>query len=149
MDSGELPRAADGVDELDVDFGAVEGGFAGDGFVGDIEALHGFGESGGGAMPVFGLAGVIFGMRGVPIGEFDFEFVEAEIFHDGESEIDAGFDFGFDLRRGAENVGVVLGEATDAKKAVEDAAASRSDRRCRVRRGEREDRDSCGVWICR
>ena len=29
LDGGELPGAADGVDELDVDFGAVEGGFAG------------------------------------------------------------------------------------------------------------------------
>ena len=30
---GELPEAAEDVDELDVDLGAVEGGFAGDGFV--------------------------------------------------------------------------------------------------------------------
>ena len=29
LDGGELPGTADGVDELDVDFGAVEGGFAG------------------------------------------------------------------------------------------------------------------------
>ena len=74
-------------------------------------------------LPVFGLAGVIFRMRGVPIGKLDFEFVETEIFHDGEGEIDAGFDFGFDLRRHAENVGVVLREAADAEQAVKDAAA--------------------------
>src|SRR5580658_4618923 len=123
LDGGELPRAADGVDELDVDFGAVEGGFAGDGFVGDVELLHGFGKRGRGALPVFRLAGVIFGMRGVPIGELDFVFVEAEIFHYGESEIDAGFDFSFDLRRGAENVRIVLGEAADTEKAVKHAAA--------------------------
>ena len=74
-------------------------------------------------MPVFGLTGVIFGMRGIPVRELDFEFVEAEIFHHREGEIDAGCDFGFDLRRHAENVGIVLGEAADAQQAVEHAAA--------------------------
>ena len=92
-------------------------------FVGNVDALHGFGERGGGAVPVFGLAGVIFRMRSVPIGKLDFEFVEAEIFHDGESEIHAGFDFGFDLRGHAEDVRVVLGEAAHAEQSVEDAAA--------------------------
>ena len=43
LDGGELPGTADGVDELDVDFGAVEGGFAGDGFVGNVQAFHGVG----------------------------------------------------------------------------------------------------------
>ena len=62
-------------------------------------------------------------MLGIPIGEFDFEFFKAEILHDGVSEIDAGFDLGFNLARCAENVGVILGEATDAQEAVEDAAA--------------------------
>src|SRR2546430_13738877 len=51
-----------------VDFRAVEGGFAFHLFVRDIHALHGVGESSGGAMPVFGLAGVILRMRGIPIG---------------------------------------------------------------------------------
>src|SRR5260370_313879 len=74
-------------------------------------------------MPVFGLAGVILRMGLIPIGELDFEFVEAEIFHDGEGELDAGLDFGFDLRGHAEDVRVVLGEAADAEQAVEHAAA--------------------------
>src|SRR5580692_1110384 len=123
LHGGELPGAANGVDELDVDFGTIERGFAGDGFIGDVELLHRLGERGGGTVPVFGLAGVIFWMRGVPIGEFDFEFVEAKIFHYGEGEIDAGFDFGFNLRRCAENVRVILREAANAEQAVEDAAA--------------------------
>ncbi len=118
-----MPGAADGVDELDVDFGAVERGFAGDGFIRNVELLHGFGKRGRGALPVFGLAGVIFRMGGIPVGELDFEFVETEIFHHGEGEIDAGFDFAFDLRRRAENVRVVLREAADAEEAVEHAAA--------------------------
>src|SRR5271169_3798325 len=62
LDGGELPGAAEGVDELDVDFGAVEGGFAGDGFIRNVELLHGFGKRGGGALPVFRFAGVIFRM---------------------------------------------------------------------------------------
>ncbi len=72
--------------------------------------------------PVFGLARVILRVLGVPIGKFDFELIEAEIFHDRIGEIDAGFDFGFDLRGHAENVSVVLGEAADAQKSVENAA---------------------------
>ena len=100
-------------------------------------------------MPVFGLAGVIFRMLGIPIGKFDFEFVEAEIFHHGESEIDASFDFGFDLLRSAENVGVVLGEAADAQQAVEHAAALVAINGAEFRQAHREDRDSCAAWICR
>ena len=123
LDSGELPRAADGVDELDVDFGAVECGFASDSFIRNVELLHGFGKRGRGTLPVFRFAGVIFRVRGVPIGKLDFEFVEAEIFHYGEGEIDAGFHFAFDLRRRTENVRVILREAADAEQAVEHAAA--------------------------
>src|SRR5277367_22186 len=123
LDGGELPGTADGVDELNVDFGAVERSFAGDGLIRNVELLHGFRKRGRGALPVFGLAGVIFRVRGVPIGELDFEFVETEIFHHGEREIDTGFDLAFDLRRSAENVGVVLRKATDAQQSVEDTAA--------------------------
>src|SRR6266566_4412237 len=100
LHGGELPGAADGVNALD-----------------------GVGEGGGGAAPVFGLAGVVFRMRGVPVGELDFEFAEAKIFHDGVGEVDAGFDFRLDLRGHAENVGVVLRETADAEQAVKHPAA--------------------------
>src|SRR6266851_3985405 len=123
LHGGELPGAADGVNELDVDLGAVEGRFALHFLERNVHALHRVGEGGGGAAPVFGLAGVIFRMRGVPVGELDFEFVEAEIFHDGVSEIDAGFNFRFDLRGHAETVRVVLRESADAQQAVKHAAA--------------------------
>src|SRR5450631_4279582 len=121
--SGELPGAADGVDELDVDLGAVEGGFALHFFEGDIHARHGFGERGGGAIPVFRLAGIIFRMQNIPVGKLDFKIVETKSFHHRESKIDAGFHFAFDLRGHAENVGVVLGETAHAQQAVQDAAA--------------------------
>src|SRR6202035_2243346 len=62
-------------------------------------------------------------MRSVPIGKLDFKLVEAEVFHYSECKIDAGFHFFLNLRRGAEDMRVVLGEATHAKKTVKDAAA--------------------------
>src|SRR5580704_4468965 len=120
---GELPRAADRVDQLDVDFRAVECGFAGDALERNFHARHGFGESGGGAVLVFLFAGVIFGMRFVPVGKLDLELLEAKIFHHSEGEVDASFDFTFDLRRHAENVRVVLGETAHAQEAVEHTAA--------------------------
>lgn len=123
LDGRELPGTADGVDELDVDFGAVEGRLAGNGLIRNVEALHGFGQRGSGALPVFRFAGVIFRVRRVPIGKLDFEFIEAEIFHDGEGKVDAGLDFGFDLRRHAEYVCVVLREPAHAEKSVEHAAS--------------------------
>src|SRR5579863_3343224 len=123
LDGGELPRTADGVDELDVDFGAVKGGFASDRFIGNVELLLGFGERGGGTLPVFGFAGVILRMCSIPIRKLDFEFVKTEIFHYGESKIDAGFHFAFDLRWCAENVRVVLRETADTQETVQDAAA--------------------------
>ncbi len=58
LDGGELPEAAEDVDEFDVDFGAVEGGFAGDGAVGDAFAFKGGFERAGGGGPVFVGAGV-------------------------------------------------------------------------------------------
>src|SRR5258708_18774240 len=62
-------------------------------------------------------------MRRIPVGKLDFEFVEAEIFHDGEGKIEACLDFGFDLRGHAEDVRVVLSKAADAEQTVEHAAA--------------------------
>ena len=40
LHGGELPEAAEDVDELDVDLGAVEGGFAGDSVKGDVLAVE-------------------------------------------------------------------------------------------------------------
>ena len=40
LNGGELPEAADGVHQLDVNLGAVEGGFAGHGLVFDLAALE-------------------------------------------------------------------------------------------------------------
>src|SRR6516165_2423217 len=121
LHGGELPGSANGVDELHVNLRAIEGGFAFHALEGDLHARHGIRESVGSAVPVFGLAGVIFGMLRIPVRELDLELIEAEIFHDGEGEVDAGFDFGLDLLRHTEDVGVVLRETADAEEAVENA----------------------------
>src|SRR5260370_916740 len=60
LHGGELPGTADGVDELHIDFRAVEGRFAFHFFVRNVHALHGVSESGGGAMPDCACAAVSF-----------------------------------------------------------------------------------------
>src|SRR5882724_11103092 len=122
LHGGELPRAADRVDELDVDFGTIERAFACDSLIGNVHARQSAGQRIRGVLPVLGLAGVVFRMRGIPIGEFDFEFVKAESLHYRERKIHAGFHFTLNLRRHAENVRVVLGETANAQQAVQDAA---------------------------
>src|SRR3974377_1488651 len=112
-----MPAPASVIYELHVMLGAIKGCFALHELEGDLHARHGIRESVGSAVPVFGLAGVIFGMLGIPVRELDLELIEAEILHDGEGEVDAGFDFGLDLLRHAEDVGVVLRETADAEEA--------------------------------
>ena len=97
LHGGELPGAADGVDELDINLGAVEDGFAGNVFVGDALAVESFGERALGVFPLLDGAGVIFGMLGIAGGELDFVAVEAESVEDGLDEVEAACDFGFDL----------------------------------------------------
>jgi hypothetical protein len=48
----ELPGASDGVDQLDVDFGAVECSLAGDGFVLDVAPLERLLERADGELPL-------------------------------------------------------------------------------------------------
>jgi hypothetical protein len=123
LNRGKLPEAAEDVDELDVDFGAVEGGFAGDGLVLDAFRLEHVVERANGEVPVFVGAGVVGAVVRVPGRELDLELGEAEGFEDGLGEVDAGGDFAFDLRRHAEDVGVVLREAAHAQQAVHGSGA--------------------------
>src|SRR5208283_801338 len=123
LNGAELPGPPDGIDDLDIDFGPVKRGFAFDALVGNIHAVHSVGQSVGGSGPVFGFAGVIFRMLGIPIGKFDFEFVEAKVPHDRECKVDAAFNLRFDLIWRAEYVSVVLGETANAQQTVENAAA--------------------------
>ena len=123
LHGGELPGTADGVNQLDVDFRAVECRFALDFLERNVHVLHGVRERSAGTLPVFGLASVILRMRGIPVGKLHLELIKAEILHHSEGEIHASFHFRFDLRRHAENVGVVLRKAADAQQAVQHSAA--------------------------
>ena len=64
LHGGELPEAAEDVDELDVDLGAVEGGFAGDGLVGNALAVEHARERADGVVPLLGAADELLGRRG-------------------------------------------------------------------------------------
>ncbi len=119
----ELPEAAEGVDELDVDFGAVERGFAGNGGELDALAVERVLKSADGECPVFIGACVVGTVVRIPGRQLDLELVKAESFVDGFSEVDAGYDFIFNLGGSAENVRVVLREAADAQQAVHGAGA--------------------------
>ena len=70
LHGGELPEAADGVDQLDVDFRAVKRGFAGDGFVLDVAALERVLERTLGQLPLIGASGVGLLVVRVPNGTF-------------------------------------------------------------------------------
>src|SRR5882762_840052 len=123
LHGGELPRAANGVDELDVDFRAVKCGFSSH----PLERHAQFGKRAfkraSRSAPVLSRSRIIFRMRRVPVRKFDDVLAEAEGFHDGESEIDARFDFGFDLLRHAEYVRVILSESAHAQQSVQYARA--------------------------
>jgi len=123
LDGGKLPEAAEDVDEFEVDFGAVEGGFSLDGLEGNALAVEGALQGADGDEPVFVAAGVGLAIGRVPGGELDLELGEAEGAENGFGEVDAGDDFVFDLAGGAEDVGVVLGKAADAQQAVHGAGA--------------------------
>ena len=113
-----MPEAAEDVDKLDVDFGAVERGFAGDGFVRDAFLLEHVVEGAAGEVPIFVGADVMGAIVGIPGRQLHLEFGKAEGFEDRLGEIDAAGDFAFDLRGHAEDVGVVLREAAHAQQAM-------------------------------
>ena len=123
LDRRQLPEATEHVDEFDVDLGTVEGGLAWDFAVRNALAPKGGFEGGDGRFPILARADVVGGLGGIPGGELDFEVGEAEGGEDGLGELDAGYDLVFDLAGGAEDVGVVLGEAADAEQAVHGSRA--------------------------
>ena len=112
------PLAADDVADHEVDLRAVEGGLAGLLGEGHAEGLGGVAAGGLGLVPHGGGAGVFVG---VGIAETDAHAVvgHAERGEDGLHERQAAHDLALHLLLGAEEVGVVLGEAADAGHAVE------------------------------
>ncbi len=121
LNGRELPEAAENVDELEVDFGAVEGAFAGNGFVGEAATGEDAFEGGFSVDPVFLLADEIAGLGGVVGGELDAVLGKAEGFEHGFGKVDAGVHFVFNLIGCAEDVGVVLGKTAHAQQAMHGA----------------------------
>ena len=118
LHGAELPFALEDVAHDEVDFGAVEGGFAGLFGVGDAEGGGGGAAGGFGFVPVGGAAGV-FGGVGVAQADADAVVAQAKGGEDGAHEVKAAVDFGGELFFGAEEVAVVLGEAAHAGHAAE------------------------------
>ena len=118
LNGAELPFAADDVFDHEVDFRAVEGGFARFFGEGDAEGLGGVAAGGFGDIPLLGVAGEFFA---VGVAEADAHAVvgHAEGREDGFDEGEAALDFLRDLVGRAEEVGIILSEAADAGHAVE------------------------------
>ena len=116
LDRRALPRAADGVLELDVDLGAVEGAVALVDLEVDAALLQRLDQRVGGNLPVLVLADRLLGTRGDLGG-----VLEAEDAHHVVDEIEHADDLVVDLLGGAEDVRVVLSEATSAHEPVYDA----------------------------
>lgn len=115
LDGGEGFFFALGGGELDIDFGAVEGGFAFGGEVLEAEAVEDATEEGFAFFPHIGVVDVFLVVVGVAEGEAVAIVAEAEdavgVFH----ELEDAFDFLLDHGRvGAEDVGVVEGHDADA-----------------------------------
>src|ERR1039457_5915799 len=123
LNGRELPEPAENVDQLDVDLRSVEGSFAGDGLVGNSFTSQCALQRIDGQIPILVGAGVGGAVFGIPGGELDFEFVEAEGLEHGRGEVDAGYDFIFNLTRHAEDVRIVLCEAANAQQPMHGAGA--------------------------
>ena len=117
LEGRQLPAAADGVLDVDVDLGAVEGAAALVDGVLQLLLLEGRAQGLGGLVPLVVAAhGLALGLG----GEAGREVVEAEGPQDRDDEVEQADQLVLDLVPRAEDVAVVLGEAPDAHEAVED-----------------------------
>src|ERR1035437_10225759 len=123
LHGGKLPLAADGVHQLDVDLGPVEGGFIGDRFGGDLQLVAGALQGAFGHRPLLGRAVIFAAGAAIPGGKLRVVLLEAVRGQGIDGELEAVHHFVFNLVRSAEDVGVVLREAADAEESVEHAGA--------------------------
>ena len=75
---GKLPEAADGVDQLDVDFGTIEGRFIGDALYFQAEAAAGIFAGGLGELPLLGIADILTAYAVIPGRKFRFVLGETK-----------------------------------------------------------------------
>src|ERR1039458_2914832 len=121
LHGGELPQPADGVHQLYVDLGSVEGGLVGHHLHRHIEPRGGFRERVFGQLPLLGRAIVLAAGAVVPGGKLGFILIEAVGVKRIDGELQTVDDLVFDLLGSAEDVRIVLRKSADAEQAVQDA----------------------------
>ena len=115
LDGGELPGPPDGIADVHVDLGAVEGAAA------DVDAVVEAGGVQGGPQPGGGLVPQGLGPHPLVVGaggQLGLEVLEAEGPQHAEHEVEQRRQLRGHLLGGAEDVAVVLGEAPAAQQAV-------------------------------
>jgi len=117
LDGTGLPVPAEGVLDVDVDLGPVEGAAAGIDPVRNAEILQGLFQRGGGLLPPLRLPYCVLRAGGEKRGNV----TEPEDPPDVQGELQGGADFLPDLVGRADDVGIVLGEAAHAEQAMQDA----------------------------
>src|ERR1019366_1209340 len=105
LHGGKLPLTADGVHQLDVDFGPVEGGFIGDRLGGDLQIVAGALQGAFAHRPLLGRAIVLAAFAAVPGGKLGVVLIEAICGQGVDGELEAVHHFALNLVRCAEDVG--------------------------------------------
>ena len=115
----QLPGAAEGIFDHEVEFGAVESGFAQFRYGFQACFLYGFDDGAFGLFPVFFRADVLFGIFGIAQGDLHGIVFEAQFLKHVARQFQHIQELAFDLIGSAKDVGVVLGEAPHAGEAVQ------------------------------
>ena len=95
----QLPETTENVNQLDIDFGAVKRGFAGDRLERNSLRLQHAVERADGEIPVLIRARVTLAVVWIPGGKLNPEFVKSERLQYGLGKVDARFYLAFDLAR--------------------------------------------------
>ena len=118
LDRGGLPFASDRILYLEVDLRSVECAAAFVHFIGEAAFFNRVDQRFLRLFPACGIADRLFRTG----REIRLDLLELESFPDVETETEHFFDFGFDLFRSADDMGVVLRESADAHQTVQHTA---------------------------
>ena len=118
LHGAKLPLTTDHVLDHKVDFGAIEGGFAGLFDVVDIKSLRGFAKSFFGLVPFFRLAHVFCRIR---VTQSDTHPVVSHVegIKNEFDQVETAFDFLAELLFSTKDVGIILSKTTDSSHAIE------------------------------
>ncbi len=116
LDGAALPGTAQGVFQVKVDLGAVEGAVTFINGIGHLQSLQGLAQGAGSCLPY------LFRPHGIsgPGGKLNV-ILKAEKAVEAVHQVDDALDLGRDLGGQHENMGVVLGEGAHPHQAVQDA----------------------------